>query len=59
MSDKDSVVFEEGIFGYHPDGREIFLRKEYVIEVLPPEDLTEFIEECCCVSKENIVHFKK
>ena len=49
------VIFEEGIIGYHSDGLEIYLKKDYVREILPPENLEEFIEECCCVPVENTI----
>lgn len=48
-----SVCLEEGVIGYSYTGGEWGIRPEFLREVLPPEDLTEFIEECCCVPKEN------
>ncbi len=46
------VALEEGIIGYY-EGCELHIDSEYVREVLPPEDLAEFIEECCCVPMEK------
>lgn len=43
------VTLEEGIVGYNTDGIEFGIPIEYFREILPPEDLTELIEECCCV----------
>ena len=48
----NAVTLEEGVVGML-GGEELLIKEEYVKEVLPPEDLTEFIEECCCVPMEK------
>lgn len=40
------IYLEEGVIGYGPDDLELGIHVEYVREVLPPEDISELIEEC-------------
>lgn len=40
-----SAYFEEGIFGYRPDGKELGILIEYLRELLPPKSSEELLEE--------------
>lgn len=40
-----AAVFEEGIIGYHPDGVELNIGFEHLVELLPPEDISEEIRK--------------
>jgi len=44
-----AAVFEEGIIGYLPGNIEIALYCNVLIELLPPEDIAEQVEDMICV----------
>lgn len=46
---QEFVRFEEASIGRDTRGNELGLSINYVREILPPEDITEVIEDCICI----------
>lgn len=43
------VLLEEGVIGYGYDGVELGMAQEHLREILPPEDITDQVEDLICV----------
>lgn len=56
INDYGSVIFEEGVIGYWSNGDEIHLKKEWIVEILPPEDITEQVDEMISVPIPNTIN---